>query len=217
MRRAGWVGCTPTASDTSCATDFAGRFGRRAFRRPLSSNELATYARLAAAASASSGDPWIGLEMIVVAMLESPKFLYRVEVGAPDGVDPARRAYSGFELATRLAYLIWNTTPDDSLLDLAEAGELSTTDGIRRVVAGMFTSGRAHEGLPTFFAELLNLDRVSGLHKDATRFPQMSDALAASMQAETLALFDEIVLGQNTDYLSYARWAACLERRLSSM
>ncbi len=202
LRRVGLVGCTPIANDPSCATDFAQRFGRRAFRRPLSSDELATYARLGAAASASSGDPWIGLEMILVAMLESPKLLYRLEIGAPDSVDPARRSYSGFEMATRMAYLIWNTTPDDSLLSLAKAGDLSTTDGIRRAVSEMFTSGHAHEGLPTFFAELLNLDRVSGLHKDPTRFPQMSDALAASMQAETLALFDDIVLGQNTDYLS---------------
>jgi Protein of unknown function (DUF1595)/Protein of unknown function (DUF1592) len=126
------AGCEPAiAPDDACVISVLETLGRRAWRRPLTDDELTRYASLAATnAGLLGGDPWIGLQYAVAGLLQSPHFLYRVELGTPvSDDDPLLVRLDAYELASRLSYLVWNTTPDDALLDAAAAGELEDAPG----------------------------------------------------------------------------------------
>lgn len=128
-RRSRLVGCTPgTSADDACTRQFLASFGRRAFRRALEPAELDAYATLSAGAAVALHDAYAGLQAAVAAFLESPHFLYRVELGEPEPTSGFR--YTSREMAGRLAYLLWNGAPDDELLGAGERGELVTDAGL---------------------------------------------------------------------------------------
>jgi hypothetical protein len=186
-RRAQVLGCAPTTgSAEACLRAFVTAFGRRAWRRPLTSEELDDYTKVAADAAALLGDPLPALEQITVALLTSPNFLYRVEVGGPDGA--GRFRYTGWELASRLSYFLWNSTPDDALLGAAEAGQLDTPAGLQAQATRLLMSSRARTGFSGGFGrDLLWLDALADAPKNDARF---TDALRASMETEVLRLFE---------------------------
>jgi hypothetical protein len=113
------------AEDDSSA--FVRELGRRAFRRPLTADEIATYVALferGPELMAASDAYAAGAELVISALLQSVHFLYRVE-SSTEAVDRTIRLRP-YEIATRLSYALWNTMPSDELLDAAEAGELAT-------------------------------------------------------------------------------------------
>jgi hypothetical protein len=118
-RREAFLGCAPALGALdACVSQVISRSGRLAFRRSLTPDEQARYLGLAESAGAALGDAVQGLHWSLVAMLQSPKFLYRSELGAealPDG----RRALMPLELASKLSYFMWNAPPDSALLDAA--------------------------------------------------------------------------------------------------
>jgi hypothetical protein len=184
-RRAEIVGCVPTGTAADpCARDFVVRVGRRAFRRPLSEEEIARWTGVAANVSAMLADPQRGLEHALAGLLQSPNFLYRAELGTGAAAGPGLIAYSDHEMATRLSYLLWNTTPDDVLLDAAEAGELRDAAGLSRHLDRMLADDRAREGLRQLFSDLLNATAIDELEKDAVLFPSFTPELAATMRQQ---------------------------------
>src|SRR5579859_6394610 len=159
--RDGFVGCSPRSpNDDTCARDFVARFGTKAFRRPLAWDEIDRYAALFSGAVPVTGDFHASLEYVVAALLQSPYFLYRSEIGTLDSSDPTRRVLDGFELGTRLSYLVANTTPDDALLAAAGAGELTTDEGLARQTERLLASPKASEASSRFFSELFRLARL---------------------------------------------------------
>lgn len=176
------VGCTPVAApDDVCTRAFLERVGRRAFRRALDAAEVDRWAGLAASTGAAS-DPWMGLQLALSGLLQSPHFLYRVELGEPEEEDRLR--YTDAELATRLAYLLWGRPPDDALLDAVDAGALSTDEGVAYEVDRMLASPWAEDGVAAFLAELLQVDALRELAKDPALypdFPAQRDALAVQL------------------------------------
>ncbi len=156
------AGCEPTAATDSCVETFLADFGRSAWRRPLTEPELAKYMSLADSLTQTlEGNVLQGLEMTVAAMLQSPYFLYRVELGQGLPDDPQTRKYTPFEMATRLAYTLWETTPDEVLLDAAAAGELTTETSVREYATVMLTHPRADAVLQRFWREHLSIDRLT--------------------------------------------------------
>jgi hypothetical protein len=128
------VGCAPSgATDAACTRAFLQSFGGRAFRRPLSDDELERYAALAREAQAALGDFHEGLKFAIAGLLQSPSFLFRVELGHPG--QGSQLPFDDYELATRLSYLLWNTTPDDALL-AAAAQRDARARGADRAPAG---------------------------------------------------------------------------------
>ena len=182
VRRDAIVGCAPAVDP--CARDFLERIGRRAFRRSLSDEELARWTGVASTVGTMLGDPARGLEHALAGILQSPHFLYRAELGSGELIADGRRAYSDHEMATRIAYLVWNTTPDDALLDAADRGELRTVDGLAMHLDRMLADERARVGLRQMFADLLHADSIDALEKDTTQFPGWSPDLAASMREQ---------------------------------
>jgi hypothetical protein len=168
-----------------CRDEFVRAFGLRAFRRPLSEAEVDRYTSLFAA-QARGGQFTDGARVVVEAMLQSPKFLFHAE----SGTDKRLRDY---DVASRLAYFLWDTMPDRRLLESAANGELRTADGIARIARGMLAQPPAKQAVDEFFAEWLRFDRVLGSVKDRRRYPEFTPELAAMMVQETRMLLDDLV------------------------
>jgi hypothetical protein len=147
--------------------------------------EVARYAAIAASASSALGNAWAGLEYASAGLLQSPHFLYRVELGAQDPSEASRFRLDDYEVATRLSYLVWNTTPDDALLGAAAAGRLGSPEGLLSEAQRLFGSGRAQVGLSSFFDEYLQLRPLLELPQLPEVFPQVSPTLGAAMRSET--------------------------------
>ena len=213
------VGCTPSGNaDAACARTFLGSFGRRAWRRPLASDELDRLTGVVTHAGATLGDFYQGLAFGLVALLESPSFLYRVELGTPDPAHPAVLRYQGYELASRLAFFLWNTTPDDALLEAADQGRLETEDGLAREVDRLLASPRAHDAVKNFFSERFGLAQLDGLSKDSAVFPAMSADLGPSAREETLRLVEQLLLVEGGDYRDlFTTRRTFVDRKMASL
>ena len=193
-RRMRVIGCeTP---DETCIGEFFARFGRRAWRRPLTATELEKIAAIVTQAESLLADRWTAVEIGIAAVLQAPDFLYRVELGE-GGV---RKKLGGYEMASRLAFVLTETGPDDQLLDAAGAGELDDRDGVFRHALELLEQPRGRVALGRFFGEYLNLERLDESSKDGKLYPQMTEELEAGMRAEIEALFAHIVFDEDSDY-----------------
>jgi hypothetical protein len=201
--RATLVGCTPAGvTDDACTTMFLTKLGRRAWRRPLTPDEITTYVMLANGIQTSSKSFYGGLEYGLAGLLESPHFLYREELGAPAAGMPGVLAFDDHELATRLSFFLWNTTPDDALLDAADARQLSQGAGFATQVARLLASPRAATGTRTFFSEYYRLADLDALPQLPSIFPQKTDTLGPAMREETLRFLADVATAANGDMRS---------------
>lgn len=167
-------------NDAKCRDEFIRTFGLRAFRRPLTKAEFDRYA----AAFAAAGNFKEGARTIVEAMLQSPKFLF----------------YS--DAASQLSFFLWDTMPDQTLLDAAAKGELRTPAGRERAARRMLDDPRAAQALDEFFSQWLRFDRVLNASKERRRFPEFSPELAAAMVEETRLLLHHLV-ATNANFLEF--------------
>ncbi|MEM9462869.1 MAG: DUF1588 domain-containing protein [Myxococcota bacterium] len=176
------AGCAPAAATDPCVETFLADFGRSAWRRPMTEDERVKYVSLAdEITTIEQGDVLAGVEATVAAILQSPYFLYRVELGEGLSDDPTIRKYTPFEMATRLAYTLWETTPDEYLLDAAEAGELRTEESVREYATVMLEHPRAAGVLQRFWREHLSIDRLTF---DDYPKPGATEQLYADMRLE---------------------------------
>jgi len=177
-----------TGGTTDAAT-FIRTFGRRAFRRPLTTDEETRYKTVfdSGATLLASGDAFVdGVHMIIESMLQSPNFLYRMELGT-DGAP-----LSGYEMAAKLSFLVRDTTPDDALLDAAAAGQLDTAAGVLAKATQMLDEPAGKAVMGRYHAELFGLDRYSQIDHNKTTFPKYTTALNAEYQAADQLFFDRI-------------------------
>jgi hypothetical protein len=191
-QRTAVVGCDlATAKGGACVESFVRQFGLRAFRRPLTEEEFAAVLALVKAAPAPAG-PWDVAGLVVEALLQSPSFLFRVEVGRPD---PARRGMlrlTGYEVATRLSYLLWSTTPDAKLLEAAATGRLDTAEGVQaQALAMLEDTARARPGFWSFASQWLRLTHFQAVDRPAAQFPRWTQALSAAMVEETRRVVED--------------------------
>jgi mono/diheme cytochrome c family protein len=186
--------------DAACLERFVDGFGRRALRRPLTADERRRYLGLARSGLEAPGPTVLPFQLVIAALLQSPSFVYRVEIGVPDPTDPSRRLLTDFELASRLAYFLWGAPPDDALLDAAAAGRLSTDEGLRTIATRMLESPRARQTMMTFFTELLRLRRLDRLSQFRSAFKQRSDTLGPAMRTETLKVIEEVAFDPGRDF-----------------
>ena len=199
VRRQQLVGCTPTTGDDACTRGFLEDFGLRAWRRPLAADEIDEITTLTATLGDKLDDPWKGLEFGVAALLQSPHFLFRVEQGSPHPERPEQLVLTGWEVATRLSYLVWNSTPDDELLAAAERGDLASAEGIAAEAERLLEAPRARRALLHFYGEFLNLQRLADLTKNVEVYPQMSTTLGHSMRREIEKTFEHLVFEEDGD------------------
>jgi hypothetical protein len=193
------VSCNPKSPkepDDTCASDFLSHYGLMLFRRPLTAGELKARVNIASAMTKSSGDFYVGLRYGLATLLQSPEFLFRKEVAAPAGNVYALEPYSR---ASRLSYLMWDTTPDPELLHAAEVGELNTATGLEKQADRLLASPRLEAGMRAFFSDMLELDTFDTVSKDAVIYPLWGSAMVSSAREETLRSTIDLALHQNGD------------------
>lgn len=194
------LSCTPSGiDDADCASEVLSAVAWRAWRRPIESDELDVLVDLSLGAAAELESWSDGLEYGLAAILMSPNFLYRIELGEDDPDAPGTRRYSSREMATRLSFFLWNTLPDDELLTAAEAGDLVTDAGLAAQVDRMLADDRARQGVRNFATEWLALYELDDLSKDTTIFTAMSDELGAYAAEETLLGVEALVVDDRKD------------------
>ncbi|MFT6629519.1 MAG: hypothetical protein ACJA1R_002796, partial [Flavobacteriales bacterium] len=195
-----WMPCAPADAlgpDTACATETLRLMGRRAWRRPLTDEELTRLVGVSDNAADVLDSFYEGMTYGLAGLIQSPHFLFRREIGTVEG---NVRVFSDYELASRLSFLVWNTTPDDALLDAAEAGELSTDEGLRAQLQRLIEDERAREGVLNFFVEWFRLDELYHLTKDPLTLTAMSAELGPAAREETLRSIAYQVFDEEGDY-----------------
>jgi hypothetical protein len=187
--QAEWLPCD--VAETDCVRPFLQDIGKRAFRRPLSPELEQSLVGL----YESSRETWggqKGLELALMAIVNSPHFLYHLEIELP-AAGAEVIPLDSYELASRLSYFLWHTMPDDQLLAAAEAGSLSTPEGLAAEARRMLDDERARAALDVFHSQWLELDMLDELVKDPELFPEYSEQLAHAMREETLSFTRDIV------------------------
>jgi hypothetical protein len=177
------AGCDVGSGDT-CVRAFVERFGRRAYRRPLTTVEVdGLMAKNAEARGAV--DAATGVRAVVASVLSSPNFLFKPEFGGDASTLPEAKQATSFELAGRLASLLWASVPDDALLDAATNGELVTREQVAEQARRMLDDDNAHAAINAFYEQWLGLPLLDSAVKDADAFPDWSDGLRDAMREET--------------------------------
>jgi hypothetical protein len=191
------VGCQPaTPLDDACLGQFLTEFGLRAWRRPLQQTEVERYKALATAIGLV--DPWLALQHVTAALLQSPHFLYRVELGEADTEKPGWRHYLGYEMASRLSFLFRNSLPDEELFAAAARGELVTQAGVIAQASRLIDDGALTETmLSALYSEYLDLPLLDDVLFPAEMDPNLT--LAASMRSEVLEIVNRIALREAGD------------------
>src|SRR5262245_23069981 len=132
-RRDRIIGCRPaSARDTACLESFVARIGRRFLRRPLTAEDTQLVMGLASRAE-KEGDFYATVDAVLRTFLQHPEFLHRIEIGTAVQGAPGVFKLDDWELATRLAYFLWGSAPDEGLLDRVQSGALRGTGGVRAV------------------------------------------------------------------------------------
>jgi hypothetical protein len=189
-----FIGCDP-AEDAACTEGFVERIGRIAWRRPLLPEELTRVVGLAHTIGVDFEDPLQGVRWATTALFWSTNFIYRAELGTPG--DGGALRYSGYEMASRLAFFLWNSAPDAALLDAASRGELDTQQGIRTAVLRMLEAPKGREVVGSFAEQYMRLDRLGLQAKDPSLFPEYNVQLRAAMLHDMRQVWQSVAFDDN--------------------
>ncbi len=168
---------------------FARQFAGTAFRRPLSDEE---YQRVVERQFAAAKSPDLAVKRIVLFTLKSPRFLYP---DLPDGEPP-----DACDVAARLALSLWDSIPDQKLLQAAAEGKLSTREQIAAQAARMLGDARTKAKMRGFFHHWLELERGESIAKDPKAFPGFDAAVLADLRTSLDRFLDEVVWSERSDY-----------------
>ena len=167
--------------------------GRRAYRRTLSNEEIDAHITLFEQGGvhfphmpAFDG----GVRILLEAFLQAPHFVYRVELGQSRSEDAVQ--LGDFEIASRLSYMIWDSGPDDALLDQAEQGALRTPEQIAGQAARLLDDPRGRAMLERFHAQLFNWDLYRDLSKNPSEFPLYYGGVGQDMYEEARRFVEHI-------------------------
>jgi hypothetical protein len=191
-RRARVVSCDVATGGDTCAQNILGAFARRAWRRPVTADEVQTLMAPMAAAKTAGATAAEGLQYALATVLLSPFFIFKPEILAdPNSIQPQR--LGPHELATRLSYALWSSMPDDALSAAADAGQLSSDDQVAAQIDRLLADPRADALLDVFAGQWLNYRALPAHEVEATAFPQFTPALANSMGLEARRFVQEFL------------------------
>jgi mono/diheme cytochrome c family protein len=171
-----------------CARQITENLAHRAFRRPVTADEVTRLLRFYEGGRKNGGTFDQGIEQVVAAVLSSPNFLYRGIWGTPN------LALTDLELASRLSFFLWNTGPDQELLTLAESRGLTKPGAMEKQVRRMLADPKASSLVTNFAMKWLNLDSLESVKPDPVLFPGFTDQLRRDFSTEAEAFVSSILL-----------------------
>lgn len=201
--RGQFVSCAPTdakGADAECARQVLEPLGRYLFRRPLSAGETAFYVKMAGDAAGPTGSFHKGLELALSAMLVSPRFLYVIETAEPDPDKPGGLRLDNWSRASRLSFMLWNTTPNETLLKAAQQGKLTDQAQLSAISQSMVNSPRFEQGVRAFFTDMLLFEKFDELAKDPVVYPYFNQDVAQALPEQMLRTISDHLLTRGGDY-----------------
>jgi hypothetical protein len=193
-------------SSRKAATAVLERLLPKAFRRPISSQELARILGVFEVASEKGATYEESIQFAIQAILVSPEFLFRLEPSndrllearQANGLDATKPAplewqLDDYELATRLSYFLWSSMPDDRLFELAKANRLSKPDVLQEEITRMLESPKADALVAGFFDQWLGIRNLQTVSVDENTFPHWSDRLSEAISKETFLFCQEML------------------------
>ncbi len=182
-------GASDGASDRDAKLrEFCQRFAERAFRRPLNAEQKAFFIDRQLK-QAKGAEP--GIKRVILLVLMSPRFLYR-EIGR-DNPD-------SYDVASRLSFGLWDSLPDQPLLDLAASGQLATREQVARQAERMVTDLRARGKLRDFLLQWLKVDQAAEIVKDPKRFPRFNEAIVSDLRTSLDLFLEDVIRGDSSDF-----------------
>jgi Protein of unknown function (DUF1592)/Protein of unknown function (DUF1588)/Protein of unknown function (DUF1587)/Protein of unknown function (DUF1585)/Protein of unknown function (DUF1595) len=187
--------CHPSSSsETSCATQILTTLTRRAYRRPVTAADVAAPMSFYKQARESGGNFDDGIRAGVARVLSSPNFLYRIEKDPAAMSAGTAHPVSDVELASRLSFFLWSSIPDDTLLDLAGAGQLRKPGVLAAQVNRMLADGRSDALVDNFTGQWLQLRNLEAkVSPDMLMFQDFDDNMRKGFRTETQLFFGYIL------------------------
>lgn len=201
--RAVLLPCAPadaSRADDACSSAFFAEIGRHLYRRPLTESEMGTAVSAAKDVADQLGDFYAGIEFGLTGLLVTPSFLFIIDETEPDSSSPNGLRLTGYAKASRLSFLLWDSAPDDMLLEAAEAGELHNDKGVERQVERMLRSPFLARGVRAFFEDFLDLEKFENLEKDTTIYPAYTINTAESAKEQLLRTIVDHTVNQDAPY-----------------
>ncbi len=201
--------------------EFCSRFVARAFRRPLTDEQRQLYVTQQFEKAA---DPETAVKRVVLLALKSPRFLYRELDGEGEGEAPAEpnlksgssdvrgsagaspsrqassRAADNYAVASRLSFGLWDSIPDQVLLDAASRGQLATREQVAQQANRMLADQRTQSKLREFLLQWLKVDQPPDVSKDSARFPEFNAAVAADLRTSLELFIDDVLGSEASDF-----------------
>ena len=175
----------PVGGELGYAKEVLGRLTTRAYRRPATDAEVGRLVKLVDVVLRDGGRFEEGIQLALQAVLVSPYFLYRWEVDPERLTAGQGRDLNSFEIASRLSYFVWSSMPDDTLLALAQRGDLTRRDVRESQVRRMLADPRSAALVRNFGGQWLQIRNLDQAEPDATLFPKWDPALRDAMRRET--------------------------------
>ncbi|MFQ5731030.1 MAG: DUF1592 domain-containing protein [Planctomycetaceae bacterium] len=183
----------PKKTVKQAATEVLAKFLPRAFRRPVTADEVARYVRLVEFAVQQGEGFEGGMQVALQGVLVSPHFLFRIESDRDPNDPGKKRPLNDYELATRLSYFLWSSMPDDELFAMAKTGTLHRPAVLERQVRRMLKDPRTKSLVDNFGSQWLNLRILDEVTPDRKRFPTFDARLRADMRRETELFFAAVI------------------------
>jgi hypothetical protein len=201
--RSQFVPCVPkneALPDATCAAKVLAPLGRYLFRRPMAAAEQRFYVKLAGEGAVPTRSFYKGLELGLAAMLVSPRFLYIVETAEADPTSPGGLRLDSYSRASRLSFLLWNSTPNEALLRAAEVGDLTDPAQLRAMAEAMSASPRFQQGVRAFFADMLLFEKFDELSKDPVIYPYFNQDVVQALPEQMLRTITDHLVARGGDY-----------------
>ncbi|MBI4663365.1 MAG: DUF1592 domain-containing protein [Verrucomicrobia bacterium] len=197
------ITCVPRpGSEKECAREILSNFARRAYRRPLTDEEVKRLVRFVEVAKSEGGNFEEGIQLAIQAVLVSPNFLFRWELDPAPEKEKTVRSLSDYELASRLSYFLWSSMPDDDLFAQAEKGILHRGEVLEAQVKRMLQDSKARALVENFAGQWLTTRNLDITTPDLELFPEFDDALRKAMRQET-DLFFEAIMKEDRSLLEF--------------
>lgn len=185
-------------SNEACLQANLSRFLPKAFRRPVTEDELRPFVALGLEALKQGETFEFAMQTVLTAVLVSPQFLFRVETDR-NPLDPNdKHPLNDYELASRLSYFLWSSMPDDELFQHAAKGDLHTDAVLEAQVKRMLADSRATALVESFAEQWLNLRILDDFHPDPEKFKDFDAALKADLKRETQAFVEHVIRGDRS-------------------
>jgi len=190
--------CTPTGDGKACLHDTIIQFGRKAFRRPLTTDEVARFDKLVTDGSTITATGTIDeiAQTVLYAFLVSPSFITRAEANeTSDGA--GNYLLSSHEVAQRLSFMLWGSIPDDALNTAADNNQLTSPEQILTQATRMLTSDKARLKIADYHRYYILMGpntRWDNVNKDTSIFPAFNPNIVPTLMAETEKFFDSVAM-----------------------